>query len=339
MALRRRTSLDVGYGLTNALTGLAPQPIIANRAPTTSDTAPLGTVWVYTAADEAYILTSVANASASWEAVTGGAGVFSSLTVNPGPVNMLTDTATATGNFGTGAGVKTINIGSSDTTSQTTIYGGPTGGVDINAQQVSIGSGIGDNIGIGGVLGNSTTAIYASGTGNLTLSAVNCTLDIDSGTGVMGISTDASATTVNVATGAAVKTLTVGSTNTTSATTVQAGTGGLALSSAGLTTLVSTTPTAASPTAGVTSNVNVIGATFTGFTTASSASQTFTITSSKILATSAVFVTVTNSSAGNDCFLGITGIVQAVGSIAVHTLNSGSQALDGTVYVNVWIIS
>ncbi len=50
---------------------------------------------------------------------------------------------------------------------------------------------------------------------------------LNSGTNGVAISTDASAATVNVATGAAVKTSTFGSTNSTSATTVQSGSGAL----------------------------------------------------------------------------------------------------------------
>ncbi len=48
---------------------------------------------------------------------------------------------------------------------------------------------------------------------------------LNAGTNGVAISTDASAATVNVATGAAVKTSTFGSTNSTSATTVQSGSG------------------------------------------------------------------------------------------------------------------
>lgn len=54
---------------------------------------------------------------------------------------------------------------------------------------------------------------------------------INSGTNALNISTDASATTVNFATGAAVKTLTVGSTNTTSATALKSGSGNIVANS------------------------------------------------------------------------------------------------------------
>lgn len=54
---------------------------------------------------------------------------------------------------------------------------------------------------------------------------------LNAGTNGVAISTDASAATVNVATGGAVKTATFGSTNSTSATTVQSGSGALAITS------------------------------------------------------------------------------------------------------------
>jgi hypothetical protein len=48
-----------------------------------------------------------------------------------------------------------------------------------------------------------------------------------SGTGAIAISTDATATTINIGTGGGVKTVAVGSVNTTSALTLNSGTGGI----------------------------------------------------------------------------------------------------------------
>lgn len=118
--------------------------------------------------------------------------------------------------------------------------------------------------------------------------------------------------------------------------------GGLAIASNGLVSVVTTTPTAASPTSAVTSNFRVINASFTGFTTAMGASQAWTINSSAILATSSVFVTVTNLDAStNGAFLTVDGITQAAGSVVVSTTNNGAGALGAgdDVHVNVWILS
>jgi len=64
--------------------------------------------------------------------------------------------------------------------------------------------------------------------GSLDITSANTALTVASGTGTMNVSSDAAATAVNIATGAGVKALTLGSTNTTSSTTIQTGTGAMA---------------------------------------------------------------------------------------------------------------
>lgn len=110
-----------------------------------------------------------------------------------GAVTFGNSTATETHALANGAGVKTVTLGSTNTTSATTVQ---------------------------------------SGSGALNITATNGALTINSGTGALGISTDASATTVSFATGGAVKTVTLGSTNSTSTTTVQSGTGGVSITTA-----------------------------------------------------------------------------------------------------------
>lgn len=127
----------------------------------------------------------------------GGSGTtetltFAGITANGGTVSLATDATTSTINVGTGAGVKTSTFGSVNSTSATTIQ---------------------------------------SGSGALAVTSTNGTLTINSGTGVLGISTDASATTVNVATGGAVKTAVFGSTNSTSGTGIQSGSTGIGINS------------------------------------------------------------------------------------------------------------
>lgn len=70
----------VSYGLSQPLIPVAPRPKVALRAPTTSDKAPIGQLWIYTTANASYILTSIVNNLAQWSAV--GAGSFSTLTVS-----------------------------------------------------------------------------------------------------------------------------------------------------------------------------------------------------------------------------------------------------------------
>src|SRR5208282_5365977 len=105
----------VAYGQNNGpLIQVNPFPIVAHRAPLAADRAPLGTLWVYPATNGAWILTSVVANSASWESISGGAGLFTSLTVAPGPINLT--------------GTTNINITGAATT---TIGTGGTGAVDI----------------------------------------------------------------------------------------------------------------------------------------------------------------------------------------------------------------
>lgn len=75
--------LQQGYGIGNALQPLPPFSIIANRVPTQQDKARIGTFWVYTAANNVYVLSSVTGGVSNWLTLSnGGAGVFLSLTVN-----------------------------------------------------------------------------------------------------------------------------------------------------------------------------------------------------------------------------------------------------------------
>lgn len=304
MAIRNRTINNVGYGLSNALQNLAPLPIVANRAPSTSDSGQIGQIWVWPSQDEAWILVSNANASATWNLIesSGGPGIFSSLLVNPGPVttqgtgavNISADAVATTVNIATGGAAKAVTIGSTNTSSATTIQGGTGKTQVLNNSNVAGAITIETN-------GGTTETILIENNAGTSASSIS----ISSTAGGISINGDLN----------------------------------LSLAGGGDITVAPATGTAASPTASITANVNVLAATFTGFTTAAAGAQAFTITSSKILATSAIFVTVANASAGNNAQMTLTGVTQAVGSIVVHTTNNGSQALDSTVYINVWIIS
>lgn len=98
-------------------------------------------------------------------------------------------------NLFTGAAVKTVTFGSTNTTSATTIQAG--------------------SVGI-----------------SLTTATANGPIGILSGTGTIGLSTDATATTVNLATGAGAKIVQVGSTNGASSLALKMGTADFSLASA-----------------------------------------------------------------------------------------------------------
>lgn len=172
---------------------------------------------------DAFKITTGSSPSAGTEVFN--AATSGNVTMNGGIVNIGTNSADNAINIGTAASAgRTVTIGNSTGTSSVAINsgtGGVTVGTSANAHTTTIGS------------TNSTSATtIQSGSGALNITSTNGALTINSGTGVLEISTDASATTVSFATGGAVKTVTLGSTNTTSSTAIRSGSGGITLTGA-----------------------------------------------------------------------------------------------------------
>lgn len=173
-------------------------PVVAKRAPTTADlNYPIGQVWVQpkTAAGVAvngyWALTSVVNNAAFWTDLVAGAGVFSSLTVTPGPTAL-------TGAFTVTAGTNAVSIGA-DAANHTTTIGSVTGASPLTLQ---------------------------AGTGASTITTTNGALTINTGTGALGLSTDATINTISIATGAAVKTVNIATGAAANVVTIGSVTGG-----------------------------------------------------------------------------------------------------------------
>ena len=96
------TNPNVGYGLSSALPNLAPLPIVARRAPGTSDFAEIGSTWIDTTADAVYVITSIANGAAVWStSPASGVGTFTSVVVNPGDLDVQGAASTTTISSGT----------------------------------------------------------------------------------------------------------------------------------------------------------------------------------------------------------------------------------------------
>ena len=233
------------------LADIFPDPIVAKRAPQTTDiNYNLGQLWIFPANNAAYILTSVVSNSATWSDVTGGALLVTSLTVNPGPTSLstvgngavtignATNTGTVTisvgtGNFalngngnsisiGTDAAGNSVFIGNVGAGATTTISGG--NGTGIGSAAIDIGAAAAGDIEIGNTtqtgvlyLGTSTTTgtINIGGTG-----AGTGTISIGAGTGARTINmgTAAAVNTVNIGTSAHANVITIG-TNTANSTT------------------------------------------------------------------------------------------------------------------------
>lgn len=226
--------LQTAYGLSQAILPQAPIPIIAKRAPTTADINYYpGQIWTEgkssagVVVNTAWILTSIINNSANWQAIGGGgAGLFSSLTVNPGPTALSTvgngavtignaantgavTIATGTGNLsitgngnsisiGSDANANSVTVGSVTNGSLLDLQGG--NGAGVGSSAITLATAVAGSIQIG--LATQTGAIYlgTSTAGN----TVNIATGINAGAQVVNIATGASAAnnTVNILSGA-----------------------------------------------------------------------------------------------------------------------------------------
>lgn len=164
------------------LATIFPVPIVAKRAPTTSDMAPIGTLWVQpvdtngNTVNGAWILTSIIANSASWEDVTGGAGAFNSIA-------LPNTNAAGTSGVITFGGVRFVsNFGTNNTfiggnSGNTTTTGTDNTALGTNALAAdSTGA---DNTGIGfnalalDTTGGTNTAVGSGAAGNLTTGSSN----------------------------------------------------------------------------------------------------------------------------------------------------------------------
>ena len=134
----------------------------------------------------------------------------------------------------------TNNSWNSTVSSQNVTFNGGTMNIGTDATDNSINIGTNAsaqrNVTIGNIVGSSATAIK-SGSGALSLTSTNGAITANSGTGTVSIGSDATAATYNIATGAGVKAVTVGTTNTTSSLALKYGTADFTLASATGTTI------------------------------------------------------------------------------------------------------
>jgi len=211
--------------LVQPLATLFPAPIVAKRAPTANDiNYPLGQEWVYPATNAVYFLTSVLAGAANWVDVSGAAGVFTSLTVNPGPTNLST--------VGNGA----VHIGNATNTGAVTIDVG-TGNFALNGHGnvVSIASDAAANgVSLGSTTNGALTTIQGgngAGVGTaaielLTAAAGDIQIGDTTQTGVLRLGTSVTSGTINIGgTGAGVGTITIAGGTGIRAVNIGTGTG------------------------------------------------------------------------------------------------------------------
>lgn len=122
------------YGYPNPQAGLQQEPIVAQRAPLTSDAAELGTTWVDTTGNSFYILTNRTNNVYTWTAASAGAIAATSMTINPGDLIVtagnvditagdLTMDPASTATFGNLAAGATTITGATSITGNTIVNG------------------------------------------------------------------------------------------------------------------------------------------------------------------------------------------------------------------------
>jgi len=167
----KNTRRNTVYGYPSPQAGLFPDPIVAARSPLTSDMGEIGQTWVNTQADTVFTLVAISGGQANWvqSGGDGGAGNFSSLTVNPGPIN-LTGTTNITGDT-TVTGTLTSTLGFETIDGSVTAGNTDNSNVSSNLQVLkSRNNGV---ITLGDQLGNLVFAGF-DGTGYTTGGAITC---------------------------------------------------------------------------------------------------------------------------------------------------------------------
>ncbi len=85
----RQNFIQYVYGVGDNLIAIPPQPIVANRDPGTSDFAQPGTVWINSSDDTIWMLATITANSANWQtSPASGVGIFTSVQVNPGDLDV-----------------------------------------------------------------------------------------------------------------------------------------------------------------------------------------------------------------------------------------------------------
>lgn len=98
------------YGMDSSLIDMAPEPIVAVRDPSTSDFAEIGTLWVNTADNSVWCLTSITSNSANWStSPASGVGIFSEVQITTGDLEVdQGDVNITLGNLNVDAGNTTL---------------------------------------------------------------------------------------------------------------------------------------------------------------------------------------------------------------------------------------
>ena len=296
--------------------------------------------------DDTYILTRVVANSATWISAGGGTGTFNALTVTT-TADIGTDltvggSAIIGDSFEMTAGMFLVEA--NDNIADV-IYlhtdGGIAESITLHAEQSTLADAIEFTATLGGITANANIAaanaialnaldaaggiLATSNTGGFTIANADGPFTLTTGTAAIDIGRDAFA-----------KDIVIGNDTGVSTLTLVAGTGGMTLDADGIVDIVPATDTQAAATGTVNANVGVT--THTGLTTASAATQVFTITNAVCTVGSAILVSASNLGA-NDAQMTVTRVTPGAGTFDVTLTNNGAAALNGDVIITFWIIA
>jgi hypothetical protein len=250
-------------------------------------------------------------------------------------------------NISTG-GTRLTTIGNGTATSSVAILSGTSGidiGVNAVAKTVRLGSTTGASAltlqaGSGDFIQTAGGIWDVNVTGAATIDGASATItsSADSAQAIYLHSNAGTSETIEVVNTQGTDAAAIALTSTAGGVAITAATAtGIKLDADGSTDIVHDTGTAAD--AAITLNKRNGVVTLTGLTTASAATQRYTITNSVCQATSGLYVCVANKSAGNDCKITMEACAPGAGSFTVDTINNGTEDLDSDVIITFSIIN
>jgi hypothetical protein len=242
--MARNSRNSYGFGLGGPLPALAPTPIISTRVPATTDiNLEIGSLWINTATNQAWTLTSVSAGSANWALASPGASDVDTLTGDGGGA-----ISPAAGNITLAGGTNITTAGAGNTITFN-LDGAITLATSVTAPLYTAGAGVdtfieavaGQDIVLNMADAAGATSVLFTDSADATVFSVdsNGAMGAFAGltvtgaftqtAGIANIGADAAANAVNIGTGAAAKVVTIGSTNGASSLDLLAGTGNFTL--------------------------------------------------------------------------------------------------------------
>ena len=196
-----RIPQDTSYGLSQALIGVSPAPIISVRNPTVRDRAQLGQMWINRTTGLTFFLARIAGTTNTWYGAAAAAAAYTAAGLVTGGTGLLA--TTGAGNT-TGAGLQVDANGANITgltviTGSETVSGAILAGTSIAATTGPIASGGAITAATTATIGTGLTVTAGGATitaGGLTVTAGNAVITAGTFTVSAGLTTLAATTIV-----------------------------------------------------------------------------------------------------------------------------------------------